>query len=122
MRKHQLIHRCPNTEHPVRYNPDQKQRDERFPEYDPGEVRYQKRDEDGCSDIYYCYIKNPVGMWAFFQVTKYIFVMTKIYTKYFHIIRLMYLIRIIYIERLSRDYKLQLQPGFGFFMKSGVFV
>lgn len=101
IRKHPFIHRRTHAERPVRYNPDQKQHDERFPEYEPEEVRNQKRHHDSRSDIYDRNIKDPVRMCTFFQATKYIFVTTEIYAKYFHIIRLLYLIRIICIERLQ---------------------
>jgi hypothetical protein len=73
----------------MRYYPDQKQRDERFPERESEEVRNQKRDEDSRSDIYDRNIEYPVRMCTFFRATKYIFVTTEIYSNYFHIILLL---------------------------------
>lgn len=101
IRKHPLIHRRSNTECPVRYNSDQKQHDERFPEREPEDTGNHIRHHNSRSDINDRNIEYPVRMCTFFRATKYIFVTTEIYSNYFHIILLLQLIRIIYIERLQ---------------------
>jgi hypothetical protein len=110
IRKQPFIHRRTHAERPVRYNPDQKQHDERFPEYKPEEARDQKRNHDSRSDINDRDIKDPVRMCAFFRATKYIFVTTEI-ERFCHLIL---------IDNI--DYNSHFQLGSGFLMKSGVFV
>jgi len=78
IRKHPFIHRRSNAERPVRYNSDQKQRNERFPEREPEDTGNHIRDEDSRSDINDRNIEYPVRMRTFFRSTKNIFVTTEI--------------------------------------------
>ncbi len=94
----------------MRYNSDQKQHDERFPEYEPEEARDDISHHDSRSDINDRDIKDPVRMRAFFRATKYIFVTTEI-ERFCHLIL---------IDNI--DYNSHFQLGSGFLMKSGVFV
>jgi hypothetical protein len=76
--KHPFIHRCPHTERPVRYNPHDKQHDERFPECEPKDTGNHIRHHDGCSDIHHRNIEDPVCMRTFSRAPKYVFVLAQI--------------------------------------------
>jgi hypothetical protein len=73
-----------NTEHPVQYNPDDKQRDERFPKYEPEYAGDDKRDDDGCCHIHDRDVEDSVSMRAFSRTSEYIFIFTEVDAKYFH--------------------------------------
>lgn len=110
IRKQPFIYRRTHAESAVRYNPDQKQCHERFPEYEPEEARDDISHYYSRSNINDRDIKDPVRMRAFFRATKYIFVTTEI-ERFCHLVL---------IDKI--DYNSHLQLGSGFLMKSGVFV
>jgi len=78
--KHQLIHRCPNTERSMRYNPYDKQRDERFPEHESEYACDDKRNYDCRRDIHHGDIEYSVGMRAFSRAPENIFIITQVNT------------------------------------------
>ena len=84
LRKHPFIHRSSNTERPVRYNPHNKQRDERFPEREPENACNDIRHHDGGRDIHHRDIEYPVCMRTFSRTTEDVFVAAQIKSADFH--------------------------------------